>query len=206
MVNRRISTGFRRRYTQTPYELRRGLRRIRSSPPDIQETIIIHSDSEEEENRINDEIRRLKQRMDDVDEEKRRLFVDLAKKYQERERVRTARQIRINNNRLRREFESRLIPRIESVARNRQSIINGARNLFDEIDDHPTELPPSYESLFRNTNNSTTTNDNTNNNTNQSNSNVNNTNNSNSNNNNDSDSDSDYSFPDVETIFNDELM
>ena len=89
--------------------------------------------------------------MDDVDEEKKRLFVDLAKKYQERERIRVARQIRINNNRLRREFESRLLPRIESVATCRQSIINGARTLFDEIDTNPNELPPPYESLFTST-------------------------------------------------------
>ncbi len=181
----------RRRYTQTPFELRRRLRRIRSSP-DIHETIIIHSDSEEEENRINDEIHRLKRRMDDLDEEKRKLFIDLAKKYQERERVRTARQIRINNNRLRREFESRLLPRIETVATHRQSIINGARTLFDEIDIDPTELPPSYESLFNSTTSNTHNNDDTNNN------NVNNNNNDN----NDSDSDSNFSFPDVETIFN----
>lgn len=185
---------FRRRYTQTPYELRRRLRRIRSSP-DIHETIIIHSDSEEEENRINDEIHRLKKRMDDLDEEKRRLFVDLAKKYQERERVRTARQIRINNNRLRREFESRLLPRLETVATCRQSIINGARTLFDEIDIHPTELPPSYESLFNSTTSNTSI---TNNNDDTNNNNVNN----NSNDNNDSDSDSDFSLPDVDTIFN----
>jgi hypothetical protein len=122
MVNRS------RRYTCLPYEIRRGITRSRLNPlnNDINETIIIHSDSEEEENRINDEIRRLKRRMDDLDEEKRNLFIDLAKKYQERERVRTARQIRINNNRLRREFESRLLPRIETVATCRQSIINGA--------------------------------------------------------------------------------
>lgn len=186
--------GFRRRYTQTPYELRRRLRRIRSSP-DIHETIIIHSDSEEEENRINDEIRRLKQRMDDIDEEKRRLFVDLAKKYQERERVRVAREIRINNNRLRREFEDRLIPRIETVARNRQLIINGARSLFNEINDHPSDLPPSYESLFRSSNNSTNNNDNTNVTNSSNNNNVNN-------NNSNSDSDSDFDLPDVDTIFN----
>ena len=194
-----------RRYTRTPYELRRSLRRIRSSP-DIQETVIIHSDSEEEEIRINEEIRRLKQRMDDIDDEKRRLFVDLAKKYQERERVRVAREIRINNHRLRREIESRLIPRIETVARNRQDIINGARVLFNEIDHHPTELPPSYESLFGSSNHSTNINDNTNvtnHNDNHNNINVNNSNsNNNNNNNNDSDSDSDYELPDVDTIFN----
>lgn len=190
MVNRS------RRYTRLPYEIRRGIRRTRFNPinDDIHETIIIHSDSEEEENRINDEIHRLKRRMDDLDEEKRRLFVDLAKKYQERERVRTARQIRINNNRLRREFESRLLPRIETVATCRQSIINGARTLFDEIDINPTELPPSYESLFNSTTSNTSTithnNDDNNNNVN---------NNSHDNN---SDSDSNFSFPDVDTIFN----
>lgn len=197
--------GFRRRYTQTPYELRRRLRQIRSSP-DFQETIIIHSDSEEEESRINDEIRRLKQRMDDIDEEKRRLFVDLARKYQERERVRIAREIRVNNNRLRRELENTILPRIETVARCRQSIINGAHALFNEINDHPTDLPPTYESLFRpsSSNNSTNNNnDNTNvtNQNNNTNDHVNSNNNSNSNNNN-NDSDSDYDFPDVDTIFN----
>ena len=188
-----------RRYTRLPWQLRRELRRIQSSP-DIQETIIIHSDSEEEENRINDEIRRLKQRMDDLDDEKRRLFVDLAKKYQERERVRVARQIRINNNRLRREFESRLLPRIETVATHRQSIINGTRALFDEIDDHPSDLPPSYESLFRSSSNHSTSNNSTN-----SNVNVTNSSNHHENNNenhNDSDSDSDFSLPDIDTIFN----
>jgi hypothetical protein len=194
MVNRS------RRYTCLPYEIRRGITRSRLNPlnNDIHETIIIHSDSEEEENRINDEIRRLKRRMDDLDEEKRNLFIDLAKKYQERERVRTARQIRINNNRLRREFESRLLPRIETVATCRQSIINGARTLFDEIDINPTENPPSYESLFTSTPNTsinTSTNDDNN---------VNNNNNNtcNDSNNNDNDSDSDFSFPDVDTIFN----
>lgn len=198
MVNRS------RRYTRLPYEIRRGIRRTRFNPlinDDIHETIIIHSDSEEEENRINDEIHRLKRRMDDLDEEKRQLFIDLAKKYQERERVRTARQIRINNNRLRREFESRLLPRIETVATCRQSIINGARTLFDEIDINPTELPPSYESLFTSTPNASITH---NSNTNNDNTNVNNTNNNNNNtnNSNDSDSDSNFSFPDVDTIFN----
>lgn len=194
MVNRS------RRYTRLPYEIRRGIRRTRFNPlnDDIHETIIIHSDSEEEENRINDEIHRLKRRMDDLDEEKRKLYIDLAKKYQERERVRTARQIRINNNRLRREFESRLLPRIETVATCRQSIINGARTLFDEIDINPNELPPSYESLFTSTPNTSITNNNNDNN------NVNNTNTNcnNNNNNNDSDSDSNFSFPDVDTIFN----
>lgn len=194
--------GFKRRYTQTPFELRRRLRQIRSSP-DFQETIIIHSDSEEEESRINDEIRRLKQRIYDIDKEKRRLFLDLAKKYEERESVRVARQIRINNNRLRRELERRIIPRIETVARSRQSIINGTHALFNEINDHPTDLPPTYESLFRSSsNNSTNINDNTNV-TNQ-NDNVvnNNNNNSNSNNEDCNDSDSDYDFPDVDSIFN----
>ena len=185
-----------RRYTRLPYELRRQLRRIQSSP-DLRETIIIHSDSEEEENRINDEIRRLKQRMDDLDDEKKRLFVDLARKYQERERVRVARQIRINNNRLKREFENRLLPRIESVAGHRQSIINGTRALFDEIDDHPTDLPPSYDSLFNNTNSTNNNNNVTNSSSSNNNDNVNNNNNENNN-----DSDSDFSLPDVDTIFN----
>ena len=156
-----LNNNRKRRYTRLPFELRRQLRRIQSSP-DIRETIIIHSDSEEEEIRINDEIRRLKQRMDDLDNEKRRLYIDLARKYQERERVRVARQIRINNNRLRREFEESLLPQIETVARHRQSIINGARVLFNEIDDHPSYLPPSYESLFASSNHSTNSNDNTN--------------------------------------------
>lgn len=188
-----------RRYTRLPYEIRRGIRRARFNPlnDDIHETIIIHSDSEEEENRINDEIHRLKRRMDDLDEEKRKLYIDLAKKYQERERVRTARQIRINNNRLRREFESRLLPRIETVATCRQSIINGARTLFDEIDINPNELPPSYESLFT----STPTNNSINHNTNNNNNNDAINNNCNTNNN-DNDSDSDFNFPDVDTIFN----
>mgnify|MGYP003290556756 CR=1 FL=1 len=194
MVNRS------RRYTRLPYEIRRGIRRTRFNhlnDNDINETIIIHSDSEEEENRINDEIRRLKRRMDDLDEEKRNLFIDLARKYQERERVRTARQIRINNNRLRREFESRLLPRIETIATCRQSIINGARTLFDEIDIYPNELPPPYESLFTSTPNTSTSTTNTtiSNNNNNDNEHVNNNNNNN-------DSDSDFNFPDVETIFN----
>ncbi len=191
----------RRRYTRLPYELSRSLRRI-SSSPDIQETIIIHSDSEEEENRINDEIQRLKRRMDALDEEKRALFVDLAKKYQERERVRVARHIRINNNRLRREFESRLLPTIESVAHHRQSIIHGARDLFNEIDDNLSELPPTYESIFRNANRSVASSSTHHNNRN---SNCNLNNNDNNNNENDNNSDSDIDLPDVDSIFNDVL-
>ena len=200
--------GFRnRRYTRTPYELRRSLRRVRSIP-DISETIIIHSDSEEEENRINSEIHRLKSRMDDLDEEKRRLFTFLSKKYQERERIRVARQIRINNIRLRREFENRLLPNIESVARNRQSVIHGARTLFDDINDHPTDLPPSYESLFnhhhsRDTFSTSTPSNNDNHRHENLNNNNNNSNNNNSNNNNSNDSDSsDTDLPDIDSIFN----
>ena len=122
--------------------------RRRQAAPDIQETVIIHSDSEEEESRINEQISRIRRRMDELDDEKANLKVDMAKLYQERENVRRARDIRINNLRLRREFEDRLLPAIESVAERRQEIIRGATALFEGIDDHPTELPPAYEDLF----------------------------------------------------------
>lgn len=146
-LNRRLST--------TPYiDRSRRLRSVHNTlrrtdtNPEYLETIIIHSDSEEEESRIKDEISRLRNRMDELDDEKNTLKVDMAKKYRELESIRIARFIRNNNIRLRREFETRLIPTIESIATRREEIRNGVRALFDEIDNYPNELPPSYESLF----------------------------------------------------------
>lgn len=139
-----------RRLHSTPYidRSRRTLRRTDNNNTDYLETIIIHSDSEEEENRIKNEISRLKNRMDELDEEKFNLKTDMAKKYRELESIHISRYIRNNNIRLRREFENRLLPTIESIATRREEIRNGVRALFDELDHNSNELPPSYESLF----------------------------------------------------------
>lgn len=125
------------------------LRRTDASP-DYLETIIIHSDSSDDERRLDQEIDDLREKMDNLDEEKTRLRRQMAQKFRERENVRVARRVKKNNLRLRQEFERRLLPTIEGIATRRQSIVDGVRNLFENIDDHPTELPPSYESLFPN--------------------------------------------------------
>lgn len=142
-----------RRYNRLlshPYINRsRRLRRTDSSP-DYLETIIIHTDSSDEERRVDDEIDRLRNRMDELDEEKIRLRREMATKYKERESIRVARRIKKNNIRLKREIETRLLPTIESVAARRQSIVYGIRDLFENIDDHPSSLPPTYESIFQN--------------------------------------------------------
>lgn len=147
-----------RRLLSHPYinrSRRQGLRRTDSSP-DYLETIIIHSDSSDEERRLDDEIDALRERMDDLDEEKSRLRRDMAKKFKERENVRVARQIKKNNLRLKHELEQRLFPTIEAIAARRQDIIHGVRDLFENIDDRPTGLPPTYESLFPTTTSRTT--------------------------------------------------
>lgn len=126
---------------------RQALRRTDNSP-DYLETIIIHSDSSDEERRLDDEIDALRERMDDLDEEKSRLRRDMAKKFKERENVRVARQIKKNNLRLKHELEQRLFPTIEAIAARRQDIIHGVRDLFENIDDRASGLPPTYESLF----------------------------------------------------------
>jgi E3 ubiquitin-protein ligase DOA10 len=133
---------------------RRKTTRIRPLKRTDNEAIIIHSDSEEEEKRINNEIIRLKERMEEIDRESRNIRYELAKKYEERESVRIARRIRINNLKIKKEFEERLFPKIEEVATARNEIINRSRDLFNDIDDHSDELPPSYESLYGNENTS----------------------------------------------------
>lgn len=136
---------------------RQSLRRTDTNA-DYLETIIIHSDSSDEERRLDDEIDALRERMDDLDEEKSRLRRDMAKKFKERENVRVARRIKKNNLRLKHELEQRLFPTIESIAARRQDIIHGIRDLFENIDDRPTRLPPTYESLFPTTTTTTPSN------------------------------------------------
>ena len=143
-----LRSGRQRRLLSHPYINRsRRLTRIDTNPNYL-ETIIIHSDSSDEEKRLDDEIDALRERMDELDEEKSRLRRDMAKKFKERESVRVARQIKKNNLRLKRELEHRLLPTIESIAARRQDIIHGVRDLFENIDDHPDQLPPTYESLY----------------------------------------------------------
>lgn len=127
------------------------LRRTDSSP-DYLETIIIHSDSSDEERRLDQEIDDIRERMDELDEQKTKLRRQMALKFKERENIRVARRVKKNNQRLRQELESRLLPTIESIASRRQAIADGVRELFENIDNHPEELPPSYRSLFPNEN------------------------------------------------------
>jgi len=124
------------------------LRRTDNSS-DYLETIIIHSDSSEDERRLDSEIYRIHNRMDELDEEKRRLRREMASKFKERENVRVARFIKKNNLRLKREIEQKLLPSIERVAARRRDIVYGIRDLFENIDDNDNELPPTYESLFQ---------------------------------------------------------
>lgn len=133
------------------------LRRTDSSP-DYLETIIIHSDSSDEERRLDQEIDDIRERMDELDEQKTKLRRQMALKFKERENIRVARRVKKNNQRLRQELESRLLPTIESIASRRQAIADGVRELFENIDDHPEELPPSYQSLFPNENASSNSN------------------------------------------------
>lgn len=148
----------RSRYFVNTYRRRTNplLRRTDASP-DYLETIIIHSDSSDDERRLDQEIDDIRNKMDELDEQKSRLRRDMAKKFKEREDVRVARQIRRNNLRLKREFERRLLPTIEGIAARRQDIVHGVRTLFENIDDNLNELPPSYESLFPTTPSSSTT-------------------------------------------------
>lgn len=125
-----------------------GLRRTDNSD-DYLETIIIHSDSSEDERRLDSEIDRIRDRMDELDEEKSRLRREMATKFKERENVRVARYVKKNNLRLKREIEQRLLPNIERVASRRRDIVYGIRDLFDNIDDNDYGLPPTYESLFQ---------------------------------------------------------
>lgn len=147
-----LRTGYRRRYSRLlnhPY-INRSRRLTRTdSSPDYLETIIIHTDSSDEERRVDDEIDRLRNRMDELDTEKIRLRREMAYKFKERESIRVARRIKKNNIRLKREIETRLLPTIENVAARRQSIVYGIRDLFENIDDHSSSLPPTYESIFQ---------------------------------------------------------
>lgn len=127
--------------------LRRTLTRTDSSQ-DYLETIIIHSDSSDEERRLDNEIDELRNRMDELDEEKIRLRREMAKKYKERETIRVARYVKKNNLRLKNELESRLLPTIEGIAARRRDVLHGIRDLFENIDDNEHQLPPTYESLF----------------------------------------------------------
>ena len=155
---------------------RRGLR---SNIVRLQDPIIISSDSEEEERRINEEIKDIKREMKILDDKIREYRFKLAKKYSERESIRVSRKIKLNNLNLRREFETRLLPRLERVTEQRSEIINRSRVLFGNDN---SERLPSYEELFPNQTQSTTS--------------------SNNSNENIQHSDSDSDLPSVDDIFN----
>lgn len=170
----------------------RNLLRRSDSSQDYLETIIIHSDSSDEERRLDNEIDQLRDRMDELDEEKIRLRREMAKKYKERESVRVARRIKKNNLRLRTEIENRLLPTVERIAAKRQDIVYGIRDLFENIDDDESKLPPSYTSLFQSKTTSSTAEPSTSNNA---------TNNNNDDNASNASTTSSDSLPSVNSIF-----
>lgn len=176
----------------SPYINRRRRRyslRRTDNARDYLETIIIHSDSSDEERRLNDEIDNLKNKIEDFETQKVQVRRELARKYKELQEIRVARAVKKNNVRLKRELQSRLLPTIERIASRRQEIVHGLNDLFDNIDDNEDSLPPSYESLFPSTptaNGSTTNPAST----------------SNGNDNDNDSSSSDSSLPSVNSIFN----
>ena len=127
------------------------LRRMRSRPnlrrtdtPNENLTVMISSDSEEEERRINQEITNLFTEFNRIEHNLSRTRARLRRLYERRETVRIRRAVRLRELELSRHFRNRWLPSLSEVQRNAFRIEN---NILNDINNtNNTNNTPSDDS------------------------------------------------------------